>query len=138
MNFFNRSTRAYPTIREALAASGLTNAADPAALGVLKKQGSYAGRRVNYFRAFEPARATARAIQVQAYGDLDAHLDLILGSGHVEHEGLVMLNSRPEPEHTAPLRSLADRATHADDERFVNRHGRAMKSPPVLLPEPST
>ena len=48
---------------------------------------------------------------------------LVLGSGHTEHEGLVMLDGRPEAEGAAPTRSPADRTAHADDERFVFQHG---------------
>lgn len=121
-DFLHRSASRYPTIREALASAGVPSAADPAALAVLKQQGSYAGRRVDYFRAFDPTRASARAIRVQAFGDLDAHRDLVLGSGHVEREGLVMLNELHTAEGPIPARHRADRAIHADDERFVNRN----------------
>ena len=120
--FLHRSPARYPTIREALASAGVPSAADPAALAVLKQHGSYAGRRVEYFRAFDPAGAQARSIRVQAFGDLDAHAELVLGSGHVEREGLVMLNDRHAAEGPTPFRHRADRAIHADDERFVNRN----------------
>jgi len=80
-NFFNRSERHYPTIRQALVQAGLPAAGDPTRVAVLEKHGQYAGRRVNFFSAFEPG-----------------HQDLLLGSGHVESEGLVVVNSRPVPE----------------------------------------
>jgi hypothetical protein len=100
---FNRSQRRrYPTIREALVQSGLSAAADPNRITVLEKHGQYSGRRVNFFRAFEPG-----------------HQDVLLRTGHVEPEGLVVVDSRPEPEGAAPARELANRATHADDERLV-------------------
>ena len=99
---FNRSQRRYPTIREALVQSGLLAAADPNRVAVLEKHGQYSGRRVNFFRAFPRG-----------------HQDLVLGSGHVEREGLVVVDSRQEPEGAAPARELANRATHADDERLV-------------------
>jgi hypothetical protein len=121
-NFLHRSTVRYPTIRQALADAGVPSAADPAGLTVLERMGSYSGRRVNFFRAFDPTGA-ARTLQVQAFRDLDTHQELVLGSGHVEHEGLVMLDGRPGPEHAIPPRELADRAVHTDDERFVFRHG---------------
>jgi hypothetical protein len=120
--FLNRSAPRYPTIREALAKSGVRSAVDPAALTVVKQQGSYAGRHVNYFRAFDPTSAGARTNHIQSFSDLDAHRDLILGSGHVESEGLVMVNGRSELEGATPSRSNADRGIHADDERFVNRN----------------
>ncbi|SRR6266508_228743 len=101
-NFFNRSETRYPTIRQALFTSGLSMAADPTRVAVVEKHGQYVGRRVNFFRAFEPG-----------------HQDLLLGSGHVEHEGLVVVDSRPEPEGAAPSREPANRAGHADDERLV-------------------
>jgi hypothetical protein len=99
---FNRSQRRYPTIREALVQSGLSAAGDPSRVTVLEKHGQYSGRQVNFFRAFEPG-----------------HQDLLLGSGHVEREGLVMINSWPAPEGAPPARALANRADHTDDERLV-------------------
>jgi hypothetical protein len=101
-NVFNRAQRRYPTIREALVQSGLAAAADPNRIAVLEKYGQYSGRRVNFFRAFEPG-----------------HQDLLLRTGHVEREGLVVVDSRQQPEGAAPARELANRATHADDERLV-------------------
>jgi hypothetical protein len=123
---FTKRSR-HPTIRQTLALAGVPSAADPAGLTVLESMGSYSGRRVNFFRAFDPARAAARAIQIHAFRDLDAHQDLVLGSGHVEHEGLVMLDGRPEAEHATPLREPADRAAHADDERWVFQHGSVVR-----------
>ena len=101
-NFFNRPQRRYPTIRQALVQAGLPAAGDPTRVAVLEKHGQYAGRRVNFFSAFEPG-----------------HQDLLLGSGHVERDGLVVVNSLPEPEGEVPARHPANRATHADDERLV-------------------
>jgi hypothetical protein len=102
-NLFNRSQRRrYPTIREALVESGLAAAGDPKRVAVLENHGQYAGRRVNFFRAFE-----------------SGHRDLVLGSGHVEHEGTVVVDSRPAPEGATPTRELANRAMHVDDERLV-------------------
>jgi hypothetical protein len=114
--FLNRAAPRYLTIRQTLDQAGV-----PAGLTVVERMGSYSGRRVNFFRAFDPTRAEARAIH--AFRDLDTHQELVLGSGHVEHEGLVMLDGRPEAEHAVPPRELADRAIHGDDERFVFRHG---------------
>jgi len=116
--FLNRSAPRYLTIQQTLAQAGA-----PAGLTVLERMGSYSGRRVNFFRAFDATRAEARALHVQAFRDLDGHPDLVLGSGHTEQEGLVMLDGRPETERATPSRELADRTVHADDERFVNRHG---------------
>jgi hypothetical protein len=101
-NFFNRPQRRYPTIRQALVLSGLPEAADPTRVAVFEKHGNYAGRRVNFFQAFEPG-----------------HQDVVLRSGHVEHEGAVVVDNQPAQEGAVPVREPANRATHADDERLV-------------------
>jgi len=135
VNLFNRSAPRHPSIQEALANSGVRFTTDPAKVAVLKKQGSYAGRQVSYFRAYDPARAAASHIQVRTFGDLDGHPDLIVGSGHVEPQGLVMVNGRPSPEGAIPHRAPADRAVHADDERFVDRRAelaRLAATSPIL------
>jgi len=129
--FLKRSAPRYPTIRQTLALAGVPSAAEPAGLTVLEKMGSYSGRRVSFFRAFNPAVAAARSIQVQAFRDLDAHQDLVLGSGHVERGGLVMLDGHPQTGGPAATRAPADRTAHADDERFVSRHG---STPPMTIP----
>jgi hypothetical protein len=118
-NFLHRFAPRYPTIRQALAQTGLAFTTDPARLAVLERHGSYSGGRVNFFRAFDATHAAARVIQIQAFRDLDAHQDLVVGSGHVEHGGMVVVNSQPEPDGAAPTRQQADRAVHGDDERFV-------------------
>jgi hypothetical protein len=102
LNFFNRPQRRYPTIRQALVQSGLAEAADPTRVALVEKHGNYAGRRVNFFQAFEPG-----------------HQDLLLGSGHVEPDGTVVVDNQPAQEGTVPVREPANRATHADDERLV-------------------
>jgi hypothetical protein len=137
-NFLHRSsTPRYPTIRQALFQAGLLSATDPAALTVLERHGLYSGRRVNFFRAFDPTDAIAGAIQVRAFADLDAHGELVLGSGHVEHEGMVVLTSRPEQDHAAPIRQPADRADHADDERLVFWDAEVARSSEAVLSEPA-
>ncbi len=119
-NFFNRSQRRYPTIRQALVQAGLSAAGDPTRVAVLAKHGQYAGRRVNFFHAFEPG-----------------HQDLLLGSGHVEREGVVVVNSRPETEVTAPAREPANRADHVDDERLVFWDAVAARSSEATLSAPA-
>jgi hypothetical protein len=101
-NFFNRSQPRYPTIRQALVQRGLTAAGDSAEVAVLEKHGQYAGRPVNFFRAFRPGQP-----------------DLVLRSGHVEREGMVVFDSLSEPEGATPLRHPANRADHTDDEHLV-------------------
>jgi hypothetical protein len=136
-NFLHRSAPRYPTIRQALVNAGLLSSTDPDALTVVERHGSYSGRGVNFFRVFNPTDAAAGAIRVRAYADLDAHQELILGSGHVESNGLVMLNSQPEQTHAVPTRELADRADHADDRHLVFWDAEAARSSGVTLSEPA-
>jgi hypothetical protein len=136
-NFLYRSAPRYPTIRQTLVKAGLLSAANPEALTVLERHGWYSGRRVNFFRAFNPTHTTASAIRVRAFADLDAHRELVLGSGHVEHEGIVVLDSQPEQAHAAPIRKPADRAAHADDARFVFWDAEVARSSGVSLSEPA-
>jgi hypothetical protein len=83
-----------PQLVHALAGDGLPPGMDPATLLVMHSKGSYSGRNVSYFRVFDPRRATDRGLQLRVYDDLDKHPDLILGSGHVERDGAVVLNRR--------------------------------------------
>jgi hypothetical protein len=136
-NFLQRSAPRYPTIRQTLVNAGLLSAMDPDALAVLERHGSYSGRRVNFFRAFNPTHATAGAIRVRAFADLDAHRELVLGSGHVEREGMVVLNSQADQNDAVPIREPADRAAHADDQRFVFRDAEFARSSGATLSEPA-
>ena len=120
LNFFNRPQRRYPTIRQALVLSGLPEAADPTRVALFEKHGNYAGRRVNFFRAFEPA-----------------HPDLVLGSGHVEHDGAVVVDNQPAREGAVPVREPANRATHADDERLVFWDADTARSSEATLSAPA-
>ncbi len=108
-------------ICRALEADGLPPGIGAAsALGVVESRGSYSGRKVTYIRVFDPARAAERAVDVRAFGDLDGHPELVLRMGHVEKDGTVVITWRPPAADAAtPLRERADRAMHADDERFV-------------------
>jgi hypothetical protein len=57
---------------------------------------------------------------VKFFRAMDAeHSGVLLGSGHVEPNGTVVVNLRQSPEGPPPLRFLADRTLHADDERLV-------------------
>ena len=119
-SFLHRSAPQYPTIRQALSQAGLASATDPSAVTVLERHGSYSGRRVTFFRAFDPARAAARSIDVREFADLDSHPELILGSGHLEPEGGVTLTRRRAGQATDSFaRELADRTIHGDDDKFV-------------------
>jgi hypothetical protein len=120
--FFRRSEPRQPTsaIQQALIRSGLPPDIDPQMLGVLQEQGSYSGRQVRYFRVFNAARSKERGISVQRFADLERHTELVLGSGHVERDGTVILASRADgPRFSGVARTEADRSLHADDERVV-------------------
>jgi len=119
-NFFNRPQLRYPTIRQALVAAGLSTADDSARIAVLEKHGQYAGRRVNFFRAFEPG-----------------HQDLLLGSGHVEPDGMVIVDMRSEPDGATPVRQPANRTHHADDEHLVFWDANAARISEATLSAPA-
>ncbi len=108
-------------VRHALEQDGLLPAMDaPPALSVVESRGRYAGRRVRYIRVFDPARTSERGLNIRAYKDLSAYPKLVLRTGHVEEDGGVVIN-RPvrSVDAAIPVRAPADRAAHADDERFV-------------------
>jgi hypothetical protein len=108
-------------VRCALERDGLPPGIDIALeLGVVESRGTYAGRRVTRFRVFDPVRAVEGGLDVHAFGDLDAHPDLVLRTGHIEPDGTVVITWRaPLPDAETPVRERADRSTHGDDERIV-------------------
>ncbi len=123
-SMFRKSQAHRPTaaLVRALTSDGLPPGMEPATLSVLEHNGSYSGRKVTYFRVFDPLRIAERSIKVAEYGDLDAHPDLVIGAGHVEKDGTVVLTRtvrQQAPTATAFGRSEAVRADHNDDERFV-------------------
>jgi hypothetical protein len=108
-------------IRHALEQDGLPLAIDaPGALSVVQSRGRYAGRTVRFFRVFDPARTRERGLTIRAYQDLSAHPELLLRTGRIEEDGSVMIDhDAPSIHAPIPVREPADRAAHADDERFV-------------------
>ena len=121
-NFFRKSQPRHPSaaIAQALVSDGLPPGMDSASLVVVEKRGSYSGRGVRYFRVFDPVRAAERAIEVRLFADLESHLELVLGSGHVEQNGAVVLSKRNPTQATHTfVRREADRSVHTDDEHFV-------------------
>jgi hypothetical protein len=108
----------------ALVNDGLSQGSDPNALRLLEQHGSYSGRRVNFFRVFDTGRAAERGVHPRSFADLDAHPELVLAAGHIEHGGAVALTPRPKHEATqVPTRELADRRNHGDDDRVVFPNG---------------
>jgi hypothetical protein len=138
-SFPHRSPSRSMPIRQALAQPPLGSAAAAVPLTILERPGSYAGRHVTFFRVFDPARAASAGIHPRAFGDLDAHPELIAGSGHVERDGLVVLTRRPEQDDAAaaPSRQPADRTAHLDDERFVFWDTRKAGASTLVLSQPA-
>jgi hypothetical protein len=98
-SMFRRSQPRRPNaaLCQALMRDGLPSGMEASSLSVVERRGSYSGRRVTYFRAFDPIRVAERALQVRAYADLDVHSELVIGSGHVEADGAVVLTRRSRP-----------------------------------------
>lgn len=121
-SLFRKSQPHHPTaaIVQAMTSDGLPPGMDAATLSVLQRSGSYSGRKVSYFRVFDPIRVSERSFKVTDFADLDAHPELILGSGHVEQNGAVVLTRIDRTNAAGAFaRSEAVRADHGDDERFV-------------------
>src|SRR5689334_12555844 len=102
-------------ILRAIEAESSSPATDVSALSVLTTRGSYAGRKVTYFRAFDPSSAAAHAADVftdYTYDDLGAHPELVLREGFLEQDDTVVF-SGPHPRAVEPRRrEQADRAAH--------------------------
>jgi hypothetical protein len=98
-NLFRKSQPAHPTaaLSQALGSHGLPPGMDPSSLSVVLRSGSYSGRKVRYFRVFDAIRVAERALDVRSYADLDIHPDLVLGYGHFEADGDVVLSRRQQP-----------------------------------------
>src|SRR5258708_1366688 len=127
-NMFRKSQPHQPTaaIAREMAPGGLPAGMDASTLSVLQQRGSYSGRKVSYFRVFDPVRVSERSFKVTDFADLDAHPELVLGSGHVEQNGAVVLTRTDRTQSSAAFaRSEAVRADHGDDERYVFPDDRA-------------
>lgn len=123
-NFFRKSRSDQPPtelIARAMAKGGQAPGLDPARLGVVEESGLYSGRKVTYFRVYDPVQVGARSIEIRAYTDLDGHPELVLGSGHIEKNGAVVLSHRERPAGPtgAFTRSDAVLADHTDDEQVM-------------------
>lgn len=117
-----------PAICYALEDEGLPPGTDLSSLGLVESSGTYAGRRVTHFRVVDPKRVADMPARL-TYRSLDAHLELVVRAGYVESDGTVIVNRArpptvetrhgPSPDPRVPTRERANRAEHADDERFV-------------------
>ena len=127
LKFLRGSGMHYPSaaMLSALEAGGMPSGTMVSTLGVVESPGKASGRKVTYFRVFDPKQAAARAVDVFTkftYQDLGNHLDLVLRSGFIERDGTIVLYARTaSPDAVIPARQPADRAAHADDEKFVSR-----------------
>src|SRR6267378_1622758 len=92
-SMFRKPQAQQPTvaIARAMTTDGLPPGMDPSTLSLLQQRGSYSGRKVSYFRVFDPVRVSERSFKVNDFADLDTHPELVLGSGHVEQNGAVVL-----------------------------------------------
>ncbi|MDP8921298.1 MAG: hypothetical protein M3O34_00235 [Chloroflexota bacterium] len=111
-------------ICRALEAIGLPPGCDDpvAAFQVAELHGRYSGRKVTHIRIFDPSTATARGVAIRAYGDLDAHPDLVLWTGRVEQDGTVNITRQAAPSVTeGTTRQAADRTMHGDVEHLLNQ-----------------
>ena len=119
---FRKSQPAHPTtaLAQALANNGLPPGMDPASLGVLEQRGSYSGRQVKYFRVFDPIRVAECTVDIRAFSELDNHPELVVGSGHIERNGAIVLSQEHRPPSLVSFaRARANRSEHADDEHYV-------------------
>jgi hypothetical protein len=101
---FRRSGSRHPSagLSQALVTAGRASSTDVGGLQVLERRGTYAERRVTYFRAFDPAAVADRAVPVAAYADLDSYPELVVAAGHLERDGAVVLNRGYRPSVAAP------------------------------------
>ena len=122
LRFFRRSQSNHPgrLLTQALRRTGMAAGVDPAMLSVVQQSGSYSGRRVTYFRVFDPTRNIERSAVIRQYTDLDSCPELVVASGHIERGGDIVLSTRESINPPVRTERLgADRSVHADDEAIV-------------------
>ena len=123
-------------IRRAIAQDGMTApVSSPSQLRMVESRGRYSDRKVTYFRVFDATSTAQRSMDVQRYQDFDVFPGLILRSGHVEQDGVVVL-TRPVVVRQAatPSRTQADRTQHADDAHIVQGETGASANPAPVAP----
>ena len=59
-------------------------------LRMVEEQGNYAGRKVTYFRVFDPGNTKWGTSEPRRYNDLN--VNRVIHSGHVERDGAIVLN----------------------------------------------
>src|SRR5215216_6678371 len=99
-------------IRRAIEKDGMTvEVSNPSLLRMVESRGRYSDRKVTYFRVFDPASAAQGSPDIRRYEELDLLPGLVLRSGHVEHDGTVVM-TRPVTVLAADssIRTHADRA----------------------------
>ena len=96
-DFLRRAQPRHPVAApaQALASDGLPPGCDPATL-IVRELTRLVVRppRELFFQVINPVRTAEPAMQVGVFSDLDDHLELIVGSGHVEQDGAVVLTRR--------------------------------------------
>ena len=60
-----------------------------AALRMMEEQGHYVGRKVTFFRVFDPATVEAAGVHPHQFRDLDACM--VPHRGHIENDGEIVL-----------------------------------------------
>jgi hypothetical protein len=122
-SFFRKSRDPQPpsaAIASALGLDGPPGSTELSGLALVARRGSYSGRPVRYFRVFSPKNVGVQGVSIRVFADLDAHPSFVLGSGHVERDGAIVVTARTRPPNTdTPDRSFADRAAQANDEHYV-------------------
>ena len=86
-----RSARALSAaVSASLAGEGAATPCGRSTLRMVEQPGQYAGRKVMYFRVFDPAATDADGRTVRHFRDLDGLTGL--REGHTERDGTVVLN----------------------------------------------
>lgn len=63
-----------------------------ASLRMVNRRGRYADRAVTFFRVIDPEAVRRAGLELRHFADLDAHQPLQLHTGHIEHDGRIVLN----------------------------------------------
>src|SRR3954463_12788837 len=77
-------------IRHAIEKDGMTPP-NPSGLRMVDVGGRYSNRKVTFFRVFDANSVPVQTLGVRHYKDFDDHPGLVLRSGHVEQDGVVVL-----------------------------------------------